>query len=236
MSQIFNIYCDESCHLEHDQQKVMVLGALWCPADKAREIAERIRDQKAKHGLAPDFEIKWTKVSPAKLAFYQDVIDYFFDDDDLHLRALVAQKGNLKHDAFPGQDHDGWYYKMLFEMLKLLLDPEKRYRVYFDYKDTHGSRRITKLHEVLSNSLYDFSQEIVERVQLVRSHEVELMQLSDFLIGAIGYLNRGLTQNPTKAALVARMKERSKLSLTRTTLLRAEKVNLLKWTPQQPQA
>lgn len=26
MSETFNIYCDESCHLEHDQQKVMVLG------------------------------------------------------------------------------------------------------------------------------------------------------------------------------------------------------------------
>ena len=62
------------------------------------------------------------------------------------------------------------------------------------------------------------------------------MQLSDFLIGAVGYVNRGLSQNPTKTALVARMKERSKLLLTRTTLLRAEKVNLLKWTPQQPQA
>jgi hypothetical protein len=163
------------------------------------------------------------------------VLDYFFDDDDLHFRALIAAKDGLRHGDH-GQTHDEWYYKMLFEMLKVLLDPEKRFRVYFDYKDTHGSRRIAKLHEVLSNSLYDFSREIVERVQLVRSHEVELMQLADFLIGAVGYVNRGLTQNPTKAALVARMKERSKLSLTRTTLLRAGKVNLLKWTPQQPQA
>ena len=88
----------------------------------------------------------------------------------------------------------------------------------------------------MSNSVYDFSREIVERVQLVRSHEVELMQLADFLIGAIGYVNRGLQGNPAKSAIVARMRDRSKLSLTRTTLLRAEKVNLLVWTPQQPAA
>ena len=31
MPQVFNIYCDESCHLEHDRQQVMVLGAIWCP-------------------------------------------------------------------------------------------------------------------------------------------------------------------------------------------------------------
>lgn len=235
MSEPINIYCDESCHLEHDRQPLMVLGAVWCPTDKTAEMAKRLRELKAKHRMPKRYELKWTTVSKGREAYFMDVLDYFFDDDDLHFRALIAAKDGLRHGDH-GQTHDEWYYKMLFEMLKVLLDPEKRFRVYFDYKDTHGSRRITKLHEVLSNSLYDFSREIVERVQLVRSHEVELMQLTDFLIGAVGYLNRGLTQNPTKAALVARMKERSKLSLTRTTLLRAEKVNLLKWTPQQPQA
>jgi hypothetical protein len=214
---------------------MMVLGAVWCPADKTAEMAKKLRELKAKHRMPERYELKWTTVSKGREAYFQDVLDYFFDDDDLHFRALIAAKDGLRHGNH-GQTHDEWYYKMLFEMLKVLLDPEKRFRVYFDYKDTHGSRRITKLHEVLGNSLYDFSREIVERVQLVRSHEVELMQLTDFLIGAVGTLNRGLTQNPTKAALVARMKERSKLSLTRTTLLRAEKVNLLKWTPLQPQA
>jgi hypothetical protein len=156
MSQIFNLYCDESCHLEHDQQKVMVLGALWCPADKAREVAERVREQKLKHKLSADFEIKWTKVSPGKLAFYQDVIDYFFDDDDLHLRALVAQKGNLNHSAFPGQSHDGWYYKMLFSLIWPLLNPDDRYRIYLDLKDTQNARKALVLREVLCNDRYDF--------------------------------------------------------------------------------
>jgi len=29
MSETYNIYCDESCHLEHDRQGAMVLDALW---------------------------------------------------------------------------------------------------------------------------------------------------------------------------------------------------------------
>lgn len=234
MSDLINIYCDESCHLEHDRQPLMVLGAVWCPADKSAELARRLRELKAAHRMPERYELKWTTVSKGREVYFRDVLDLFFDQGNLHFRALIAAKDGLRHDDH-GQTHDVWYYKMLFEMLKVLLDPEKRYRVYLDYKDTHGSRRIAKLHEVLSNSLYDFSREIVERVQLVRSHEVELLQLADFLIGVVGYLNRGLTQNPTKAALVARMKERSKLSLTRTTLLRADKVNLLRWTPQQTQ-
>ena len=93
MTTEYNVYCDESCHLENDGQKAMVLGAVWCPKEKRLEIAERIREIKQKHGLERDFEIKWTKVSPSKLAFYQDIVDYFFDDDDLHFRGLVVPDG-----------------------------------------------------------------------------------------------------------------------------------------------
>ena len=64
MTQVFNVYCDESCHLEHDHQTIMVLGAIWCPLEKTREIARSIRHIKDRHGLGRVFEIKWTKVSP----------------------------------------------------------------------------------------------------------------------------------------------------------------------------
>lgn len=70
MSQTYNIYCDESCHMENDHQNVMVLGAIWCPIEKVQEISKRIREKKIEHGLSPAFEIKWTKVSPAKKKFY----------------------------------------------------------------------------------------------------------------------------------------------------------------------
>ena len=30
----FNVYCDESCHLEHSSSNAMALGAIWCPKQK----------------------------------------------------------------------------------------------------------------------------------------------------------------------------------------------------------
>jgi hypothetical protein len=139
MDEIYNIYCDESCHLENDPHKVMVLGAVWCPLEKTREISVRFREIKKKHGLPPDFKVKWTKVSPAKVQFYVDFLDYFFDDDDLHFRALIIpDKSLLHHEAFLDQDHDIWYYKMYFDMLKVIINQESRYRIYLDIKDTHG--------------------------------------------------------------------------------------------------
>ena len=58
MPPVFNIYCNETGHLEHDRQKAVVLGAIWCPFEKASETAQAIRDIKEKHGLGRDFEIK----------------------------------------------------------------------------------------------------------------------------------------------------------------------------------
>lgn len=229
MSDTYNVYCDESCHLENDGIKVMTLGALWCPVSKRAEIAKRVREIKVKHGLAADFEIKWTKVSQGNLAFYMDVVDYFFDDDDCYFRGLVVpDKTKLNHQEF-GQDHDDWYYKMYFVMLKTIFEPRSKYRVYIDIKDTLGNEKVEKLHDVICNSHYDFSQNIIERMQRIHSHEAEQLQVADLLIGALGYLHRGLTTNSAKLKLIERIQQRSGYRLMRNTLLRESKFNLFIW-------
>ena len=232
---IYNVYCDESCHIEHDHQLVMALGAIWCPADKAREIAIDIRNIKKKHYLSSSFEIKWTKVSPAKIDFYLDLVDYFFENDDLHFRTLIVpDKSKLDHKLYE-QDHDTWYYKMYFDMLKAILSPDARYRIYIDIKDTRSADKTAKLHDVLCNNIYDFQRQIIERLQTVRSNEVEQLQLADLLIGAISYVNRGLTGNLAKLAIIEEIRERSGYTLIQTNLLRENKVNIFVWQPTERQ-
>lgn len=224
-----NFYCDESGHLERDQVPVMVLGSVWCNYDKSKEIADRIREIKKKHGLSPNFEIKWTKVSPGKQDFYLDLLDYFFDDDDIRFRAVVIpDKTKLDHKKHC-QDHNTWYYKMYYVLLHVLIDPEAEHYIYLDIKDTKGGKKVTKLKEILATASADFDRKIIKRIQQVRSNEVEQIQLADLLIGAISYANRGLTTNSAKVAFINKMRERSKLTLTRTTLIRARKINLLIW-------
>ncbi|MEI6747488.1 MAG: DUF3800 domain-containing protein [Methylococcaceae bacterium] len=225
----FNIYCDESCHLENDQQKAMVLGALWCSVEKRRAIAEDLRSIKQKHGFTADFEVKWTKVSQSKLAFYQEWIDYFFNQNDLHFRALVIpDKSLLNHQHF-NHNHNDWYYKSYFNLLKVIFQPQARYNVYLDIKDTIGAEKVRKLHDVLCNNAYDFSRQIINRLQQVHSHEIEQLQLADLLIGALAYLHRDLTSNSAKLALIKQIQQHSGYDLTRNTLLREEKFNLLIW-------
>ena len=138
MEQLYNIYCDESCHLEHDGESAMTIGGVWCPQSKKDEIFHRIREIKEEHGLSKSFEIKWNKVSPGQLDFYMDIVNYFFDNSDLHFRVLVIpNKQELKHELF-NQTHDDFYYKMYFNMLKTLFIPGCGYNIYIDIKDTRG--------------------------------------------------------------------------------------------------
>ena len=67
------------------------------------------------------------------------------------------------------------------------------------------------------------------------SSEVEIMQLTDLLIGAISYVNRGLSTSEAKANIVDRIQKRSGYDLIRTTLLRENKVNLFRWHPSEVQ-
>lgn len=245
MRPTINIYCDESCHLENDKELVMAIGAVYCPIEKKAEIIERLYSFKVKHNLIPKYhknlkdnrayyELKWNKVSDAKLEYYKDVINYFFDDDDLQFRVLlVSKKNEIEYEKF-NHTHDTFYYKMYFGMLKAILNPDNSHHIYIDIKDTKSKEKVHKLEEVLRNDKYDYSKEIIKKVQQVRSHEVEILQLTDLLTGAIAYINRGLVGSKSKSSLITLIKQRSKYSLTKSTLLRERKFNIFIWEPQKP--
>lgn len=226
-----NIYCDESTHLPNDGRPYMVLGAIVCPANRAREIAVRLREIRAKHKIRPDVEIKWTKVSPSKIDFYLDVIDYFFDDDDLSFRAVVAPKAGLDHERF-AQTHDDWYYKMMFYLVRNVLPAQDEAFIYLDKKDTNGQEKIERLRNVIANAEYDFGRSKIRRLQIVESNQVGPLQLADLLIGAVNYANRGDSSSVAKLRLIERIRGRSGVSLTHTTLLSETKMNIFRWRAQ----
>lgn len=245
MKPTINIYCDESCHLQNDKEPVMVIGAVYCPIEKKEEIFERLYSFKLKHNLIPKnkkndnenrtyYELKWNKVSKSKIEYYKDVINYFFDDDDLQFRVLVvSNKSAIDYESF-NHTHDTFYYKMYFGMLKAILNPENSHHIYIDIKDTRSKEKVHKLEQVLRNDKYDYSKEIIKKVQQVRSHEVEILQLTDLLVGATAYVNRGLSNSKTKNELINLIKHRSKYSLTKSTLLKERKFNIFIWEPQKP--
>ncbi len=233
---MINIYCDESCHLEHDDSEIMVLGAMSCNIDEKSNIFNDIRVIKNKHGLDSKFEIKWTKVSKSKIEFYKELVDYFFQNKNLHFRGLVAMhKKELDHCKFNNGDYDTWYYKMYFRLLDPIIHESEKYKILIDIKDTHGGPRVQKLHEVLCNNIYDFKLEVINGVYQINSKESEILQLADLMIGALGYYHRKLYnsgKNLGKRELIDYIQEKHKINMAKRTARTAQKYNLFIWSPE----
>lgn len=223
---MINIYCDESCHLEHDQQKVMAIGGIACPNYAKFHIYEDIKKIKERHSIMTHQEIKWNKVSKGKQTYYEDLINYFFDNELLRFRGvLLPNKSVLRHNEF-SQSHDDFYYKMYYYTISYFLNQEDDLEVYIDIKDTNSMKKIKKLEEVLYNKARNRSKEVT-KIQQIRSHENSILQLTDLLLGAITYINRGIHTSSAKLQLCSLIKTRASQSLTETSSLSESKLNLL---------
>ncbi len=233
-SQEINIYCDESCHLLNDNSNIMVIGGISCPSTKRQTIYREIRKIKTRYGLSQYAEIKWTKVSNSKQKFYLDLVNYFFDNPHLGFRAIFLEKTDLNHTKY-NQTPDEFYYKMYYLMLKGIFESNYQYNIYLDIKDTLGYNKINLLKDICNKlqKRKEYSHELVKKIQEVRSHEVELIQLADLLIGAVGYVNRKLNSNQAKLNIINYIKQRSGYSLTTSTFLKESKFNLFHWEPKR---
>lgn len=65
MNKTFNLYCDESTHLENDKMPFMLISYIGCPYNDKQEHNQFIKELKLKHHLAG--EIKWTGAEIKKL-------------------------------------------------------------------------------------------------------------------------------------------------------------------------
>lgn len=234
MELLYNVYCDESRHLLHDRAKAMVLGALYLPTSHVPMVNDRIREIKAAHGVSPDFQFKWTKVSPSMIGLYEDLIDVYLATDVLSYRAIVAEKEGLDHERFD-QTHDEWYYKMYFLLLRRVIQKTNSYRVFVDIKDSNGQKKVDKLREILE--YVTKSADSIKIMQQIRSRESSLLQLADLIAGAISHVNNCKPGSEAKQRLVAKLREGVDEPLTETTTpMSKRKMNVFLWTPDEERA
>lgn len=230
--QIINVYCDESCHLEHDRQRAMVFGCIRYPQEKVRELSEQIRKLKQKHFIYKFAEIKWTKVSKSKEDFFFDLLNLFLDTEELKFRAVVFKNKDLhklEHSRFPNQTYQKWYFKMFYLTLNKVIESKYKYCIYLDKQTADNRPEMIELEKHLSN------KGKILKIQNVLSHESEMIQLTDFITGIISYANRDAiklpTANQTKVKLVEIFRAKTNLSLISATPLSADKINLFTWEP-----
>jgi hypothetical protein len=224
----YNVYCDESCHLVSNESNVMLIGAVYCPKEKVKRINDYIQHLKANYNLSYKIELKWNKIDKKTEKLYIDIINYFFNEDDLKFRVIVIDKTKLNHVKYNQTEND-FYHKAYYEMLRYIIVPGNSYNIYPDIKDTNSYY----CHQVMLNFLRikmnDNNNKTIRKVQPIRSYEAPILQINDILIGALSYYYRNLKNNSTKINIINEIQKLYNNSLDVTSNYNNTKFNVFKW-------
>jgi len=227
---IYKIFCDESCHLEHDGADIMVLGALHCKAETATQLTKHIKWLRHQHNYHN--ELKWTKLIEKQWPFYKALIDLLLDTPEISFKStVVQQKTSLDHQRYNAGSHNTFYYKMFYYTLRDFFKQGREYRIYLDYMDTLGGEKAKELCQVLQNST---QWPLKVDAFIVQSYEAQLIQLCDLLIGAIAYKNRTDIEHSSKIKqqIIAYLEQRLGYPLNITTPPWESKFNLFRFVPR----
>lgn len=227
--QEYKIFCDESNHLDYSPSlgsKVMVLGAVSLPASELVSINQAIKD--LKHQFNHQKELKWTKLIYNQREFYDALLELFFSSIHLRFQAiLIPDKQKLAHDCYNQSNPDIFYYKMFYYVLRNLIEPQTAIKIYLDYKDSKCAVRMRELERVLHNQYKDTIQ---AKCFTARSHQSQIIQLTDLLIGAIAYKARDDIphQSAIKNHVIQRIEEWTGFKLEEGTSPWERKFNVFK--------
>lgn len=204
----FEVYCDEA-HPDlftsaKPQAQYLMIGSLWLPAALREEVKGKIKALRQEHNAWG--EIKWTKVSPSKLAFYIELVEMFIGyGDKMRFRCIAVDQSQINMDLHQG-DHELGFYKFYYQVLHHWILDFNSYRIFCDLKSNREPARFPELRKVLDNA--NLSAD-VQCVQALPSKQVTLIQLTDLFLGAASSrLNKTLREGSAKETLVMELEQR----------------------------
>ena len=224
----YNIYCDESCHLESNKTQHMLIGAIYCPKEKIHKINDYIKHIKENYKISNKIELKWNKIDSKTERLYIDIINYFFNNDELKYRAIVIDKTKLNHDKYNQTEND-FYHKCYYEMLKYIIIPGNSYNIYPDIKDTNSYYYHQIMMKFLKKKMSDDNNKTIKKVQPIKSYESSILQINDIITGALGYYYRNLNSNSAKNNVLTELINKSSVSFDKTTNYNNTKFNIFIW-------
>ncbi len=224
----YNVYCDESCHLVSNDSKYMLIGAVYCPKYKIKKINEYIEHLKENYNLSNKIELKWNKIDKKTEKLYLDIINYFFNNDDLKFRVIVVDKTKLNHEKYNQSEND-FYHKIYYDMLKYIIIPGNSYNIYPDIKDTNSYYYHQVMLDYLRIKMSDTNKKTIKKVQPIRSYEAPVLQINDILIGALSYYYRKLFGNSVKLNIINEIKKLYQNDFDTSSYYSNTKFNIFIW-------
>lgn len=186
---MLNLYVDESSQNAH---RFIVLGCTIVPSDCVSEIHRRIAELRVEQQIGR--EVKWTKVSRAKLDAYVALVDIYFSfqsDFGLQFHSLIVDATRLNHAKFNQGDREIGSNKFVYQLLLKAGERRSQSTPFYVYLDSRKTRHgLDELHSVLNNGFSKGASAPLRpyhRVQFRDSKEVDLLQLNDLILGAIAF-------------------------------------------------
>ena len=219
----YNIYIDETCHLEYDKIPVMCIGYIMIDKDQQEQLSKQIKTIKLKH-RSPT-ELKWNKLSISRLNLYKELVDLFFDSSMQFRVILIKNKDKIDNQTYNEDDQKVFYYKSAFYLLRNNIKANEERRVYFDINEKYSSHRLKKISTILEKVC---GKGKFTHFQNIKSDESEFIQLADFFIGAVAYSNRNdiINSSKVKLQIIEYIEEKSRYSLKIGTPPWATKFNI----------
>lgn len=213
----FDVYCDEShpdlLGSKHSSSQFLTIGGLWLAKQDRVRFKQAIHDLRNKHKIGGEF--KWQKISPSRQAFYNELIDWFFEqNDNLRFKCIAVEHQKVNLLKYHGSDQELGFYKFYYQMLHHWVLDWNEYAVFCDFKSNREPNRLRVLQKCLEAS--NLSSHI-SSVQSIRSKESVLVQLVDVLTGAVAAkLNSALNPKGAKQYIVKKIEDRLKRSIRHT--------------------
>lgn len=223
----FQVYCDES-RTEYfysqvpDEERYVLIGGLWIEATERENYKAKIKALREIHDVYGEF--KWNRVSPSRQQFYLALVRLFFEEA-MRFRCIVLPVSQLDAVRFHQADNELMFYKFYYQLLHHWILDFNRYRIFVDLKSNRVRSRLRTLHRVLQNA--NLTSEILA-VQALPSSQVDLLQLADVLIGAVGYHFHQERGSSSKLAVLKEIEDHLGHPIQPTSN-REEKFNIFKF-------
>lgn len=202
-------YCDESqadlLASQNSSAEFLVIGSLWLEQRQREPFKAALHALRNQHRIGGEF--KWSKLSPSRKAFYDDLMLWFFGTGlELRYRCIVVPRADVDLIRFHQSDAELGFYKFYYQLLHHWIDDFNSYQVFCDYKRDRKFDRLATLRDCLRSS--NLTAEIND-LQWVRSEESVLIQMVDVLTGAVSAsLNRTCRDGTAKAAFINELESR----------------------------
>lgn len=224
----FDVYCDESRQDIFTTKKergdnYLLIGSLWLPYEKRDKIKAEIREVRIKYNYFS--EIKWKKVSTSYLKLYYSLVDLFIEFNlDLRFRCIAVNASNVDFVKYHVNDEELGFYKFYYQMLHHWILDFNEYRIFCDLKTNRKRDRLKILHKCLLNS--NLSSKIIQ-VQALPSKEVDILQMTDFFLGAVSTRLNGISiKNVAKIQIIKYIEKSLGRTCLKHTNLSEQKFNI----------